>query len=119
MHSRNESIGASIQAERERLVNGYWSTFLPSGIPVPGFLSALPGGASLPLRLTKKMSRNSPHYRVLFALEVEHRKHPIQTIDELKKTAIQICAPGYDFRDAEALSNAVLAALRDVSYSPR
>lgn len=107
----NDGINESVQAELERFANGYWSKYLPVGVPIPGFFSVLPGGDLLPEWLVRKTVGIVPHYLLLFALEVEHRRNPIVTRDALKQAATIICAPDYDFREAQALSDAVKAAL--------
>lgn len=100
----------SVQAELERFDTGYWSKFMPAGNPIPGFFSALPGGDLLPMWLARKTVDFVPQYLLLFALEVEHRRNPIETRDALKEATLRICTDGYDFRAAEALSEDVRVA---------
>lgn len=113
----NDGKNETVQAELERFASGYWSKYIPAGVPIPGFFSVLPGGDLLPEWLVRKADGFIPNYLLLFALEVEHRRNPIVTRDVLKQAATRIFEPDYDFREAQALSDAVLAAIRIVQTS--
>lgn len=104
-------MDAAVSVEYENFRNGYWSRFTPAGVPVPGFLVALKAGHEFPEYVMKKFDSAGPQYRVLMALELEHREKGICTLADLENALDLIGSSDYDWSRVESLSAAVQDAL--------
>ena len=108
-------MGSIAEAERKKFAGGYWAKFLPSGVPVPGFLTRLQESGEIPRDTLCPMNRIGPSHRVFFALELEHRSNPIASVNALEQALVRIEAPGYDYGPAEMLAEAVQKALHEIN----